>query len=454
MLLVAQACSLVIFYSLIATNLPRSRHHIYPLSTSYQHLAHSMSPYTSLRQANRWIAQAKDFWNAEGIAEFERDMLRYFIADYIEFHKRNRYNGTRRLVFRPGVTGIGDRFICTLTAYWAAVLSRRVFLVIWDDPFPLQDFLVNASESLDIFYNPLSDAPEYVKHPNTQEKVPDSKYLFNDKASLARYEEVILSDTHTVFLQTNKFAHYFSHAFRNVSLPHNRPKLDIHVALSSYNYKRAVLHHFFRLSDAMLEDLDRVSMKLGLRKRTWSFSWKRIMARRAFTFGKARVPYIGVHARIGKGIKEGHSRFTRISQNMKVAAECLASRAIRISLMSGTPALPIYLATDTPEFRKLFAKVVEELSQGKVNVVSGNWEVAHSTRLKTKIYKNGTLVEATEHRKKMWGTHMDLVLLGHAEHILGLYSSFTRLAFSVGDAESITELRNEICLDAHLWKRE
>lgn len=46
---------------------------------------------------------------------------------------------------------------------------------------------------------------------------------------------------------------------------------------------------------------------------------------------------------------------------------------------------------------------------------------------------------------------MDLIMLGHVEHIIDIYSSFPRLEFSLEDAEKLTELRNEIFFKVELW---
>lgn len=447
-LLLVQASLIAILYFLVMTNLHKNDIDTYSLATSIQHLAHSVSPYTTLRTSSKWIT-LKDYSTSRRLSSDDHAMLKHFLLDYIEFHKSNRYNGTRRLVFTPGGTGIGDRFLCMLTAYWVAVLSRRVFLVRWEEPFPLQDFMTSATDELKIFYNHRSDAPKYIKH-SENDMVPDAAYLHNDKASLDRYEDVFLSKTQTVFLSTNKYPHYFPETFMKNRLPEFMFGINVPMVVSNYNFKRAVLHHFFRLSDEIAEDFERVSVKLGLRKKELLPPTTFLISNRTFS-RRTRLPYIAVHARIGKGVLEGQSRFTGISQNMKVAAECLASRAIRVSGMCGTPALPIFLATDTTEFREQFADVVKQMSKGSIKVVNGDWGVAHSTRLHARRPKNGTLVESSEDRRKMWGTYMDLAMLGHGEHIIGLYSSFTRLALSIGNAESLTELRNEICLNANMW---
>lgn len=444
--------SAVVYFSLcnvVVVRHPDRYVKTFPTSAgSSSHFANSISPYTTLKMLNRGIAREKDL-NVTGLNAEDGHILKHFIQDYIVFHKRNRLTKARRLVFSPSGTGIGDRFRCMLFAYWAAVVSNRVFLVAWDNPFPLQDFMVEGDPELNLFYNEIGDKPELTRGQKGA-MIPD--VLTVTGADLDRFEKILSSSVHTVFMNTNKIPSTMSDQFL---ARHKPPELTIRsmdAARGSYNFFRAVFHHVFQLSDNMEKDIENLTTKMELKgtmktpKRGWVGKYF------LRVFGKRRRPYIAVHARIGKGVGEGMSRFGAISAKLEVAAKCLASRAIRLSHMSGTPSLPIFLATDTAEFRYIFRDIVKEMSHGRIEVVSGEWDVVHSNRLKNRIHKNGTVVDVAENRRVMWSTFFDLIILGHGEHVLALYSSFPRLAAYLGDAESFTELKNEICLVGERWR--
>ena len=119
--------------------------------------------------------------------------------------------------------------------------------------------------------------------------------------------------------------------------------------------------------------------------------------------------------------------------------------------MSGNPALPVYLATDTPDFRRIFEKAVKMGSHGRVEVLAGDWAVVHTTRMLPRHGHPSTPKLRSHFSHVMWGTYIDLVMLGHAEHIVALYSSFSRFALALGNAETLIELQNDICVEEERW---
>lgn len=178
--------------------------------------------------------------------------------------------------------------------------------------------------------------------------------------------------------------------------------------------------------------------------------------------------YIGVHARLGVGVGEmGHHRFRDLSRDMGKAARCLARRAVKLGELGYRPELwdrmraagtgtgaegkkqttiPIFLATDSPTFRPVFADTVRRLSKGTMRVVHGHWNVVHSNHVPW-----GNALSGNERNKSQkanngfWGLSMDLIMLGHAEHVISMYSTFPRFAVAIGDASTLIELRPERC---------
>lgn len=206
-------------------------------------------------------------------------------------------------------------------------------------------------------------------------------------------------------------------------LDFNRPKgidrAEIAAMRGSIRLRRIILNQIFRMSDRLKARYFSEANDIGLFKKE----------------------YIAVHARLGQGVGEASVRFSRLIEEPQVAAYCLARRAIALAhgfkQKYRQDPLPIYLATDTPEFRQTFVSSVFRLSRGKVGVLSGDWDVVHTNRLfgRAKEFSEQVVLDGL----------LDLSMLGYAQHIVAFYSSFARLALLMGKSESLTELRSEVC---------
>lgn len=412
------------------------------LSESRDHLVNSLKPYTNLRISSPFIA-TKNYLNTSEIQEYERELFRVFIHDYLDFHEQARRNGSRRLIFQPQLTGMGDTYGTLIFAYWAAVISRRVFLVDWQRPFPLEDFLQNSRVSCDVFYRPETDnQPPYSTNVYTLRGTKDSHKQFGN---------VLLSNTAAVIYKPQHRPPYqVIYEFVKRSSMKDMSISSYMRLAASQHFHRAVMHHVLQISDNIRKDQQDYIKKYRL-FRGFTQHDTNVSKR---TYKPNERPYIAVHARIGTGVGEVHSRFHDVQRNMIVPARCLASRAIRLSYMAGYPPLPIFLATDTVEFRALFRSVVKDISHDNVAVLVGDWDVVHSSRFAW--HNQQVLGEDEEKRsrswKKVWGSYMDLVMIGHAEHIVSLYSEFPRFAFALGSADTQTELRNHICTQDENWQ--
>lgn len=385
-----------------------------------------VKPFSIVSVVDQQVASLK-YLQAPHLTQLEREGIHFFVDKYLLFHKQNRYNGRRYLIFSPtGAGGIGDRTNYLIYTYWLAVLSRRVFLVDWQQPYQVTRYLTSARRGVNLFYDEKHDRPRRVTarvlHSTLHTAFLNATHLQNP------WEETILmSNTRTVVASRRGFPNSFSAAFLDFNRPKELRRVDLLSLRSNHHLRRAILHHVFRTHDNLRHSHLVKALSLGLRTPYTALS------RNAPT-----TPYIAVHARIGIGIGEGAGRFTNIGNKQYEAAKCLATRAIALSNMASPSQLPIFLATDTLQFRKIFRDAVTDLSNRRIPVVTGEWNVVHTGRMhlnRTKGLQNA-----------ISGSYMDLVLLGHAQHIVAFYSSFPRLALWLGDAESLTEIRNELCL--------
>lgn len=123
------------------------------------------------------------------------------------------------------------------------------------------------------------------------------------------------------------------------------------------NFRRVLLHHMFHMSREIFQRHDRTARGMGFR----TGLMKKLDVK---AFCSHQRPYVAVHAIIGKGVRELGICFSVVSETMMEPARCLTSLSVRIAFISGSPALSVFLAPDTPEFLPGFKKVVDENSHG------------------------------------------------------------------------------------------
>lgn len=408
----------------------------------------SISPFSSFIEVDKRWPRPR-YQNPNPVMhQTNRAAHQFLFDDYLLFQKRNRLNSSRVLIYRPSITGIGDRLSILAYTYWIASVSRRVLLVDWKYPFPLSQLLVNANEDIDFFFHEKMDDPK--NETRTEISNANMQFLDGTAASLRQYDRVVASNARTVVLATNKRPAGITYGFVRKHLPKGISIPHILAQQTSLSFYRVLFHSAFKLSRDIREEQHIVNTRIGLTK---NFSPEE-------SRGGSRVgdcnqskgchfitrPYIGVHARIGLGVGESSPRFAKISQRLQTPANCLASRAVKISLITGNPPLPIYLATDTPAFRQVFETTVSKFSKGKVKVFTGDWKTIHTARIRYDI--DGRVpgpIQMLRMKEAVRDSYMDMVILGDAKHVISLYSSFSRFAMTLGMAETLTEIRNEIC---------
>lgn len=444
------------------------------------YLKNVLRPYTSMRLSTRLVAESsflrqqsrpdgdENMWEMEET----RDIYKYFFEDYFRFHSKQRQNkSTNILIFRPHPTGMGDRFRPFIFAYWCAVISKRLFLVDWRAPFPLSTFLETAAPDTSFFYDDYRRVNANNSNIQKDGNDEESTVVFNSKINMNNFAHTLESNKRSVIMCMHNpptDGVMSKYAKRKVPFKIRNP-LKLSSITRSADFQRAFFHHVFRVSKHIRNDHRYTCQKLGLRCPSLVTSHEQQGNTTTLTHdtntndqegddnndGVPNRPYIGVHARLGLGLGEGKmDRFYPLSKNTLVPARCLASRAVRLSLLAGKPALPIFLATDTTDFRDLFRDVVYEISDGRVPVVFGDWDVGHTDRLYGQHQPVGYTFDRKtfpDEWKVVWATYMDLILLGHAEHVLSIFSTFPILAQALGDGISLTQLKPDVCTIKESW---
>lgn len=385
----------------------------------------------------------------------ERELLGVFVRDYLTFHAAQRSNLTARvLVFRPARTGLGDTFGQLMLAYWTAVVSERVFLFDWQRPFPVEHVFETADNRTNLFLQRKTDM-------DVDTLRADLAILDSSLNSRAQFAKIVASTTQVVVMSMavaptlavlKDLVRNSQHAEIRAMHPGNALSFT-----SNANCQRALMHHALQLNAALRHNQRTQARALGLyapiaHSMTSGFPLLQFASWQQRWRGESGRPYVAVHARLGTGVGETAGRFERIARNLIVPARCLAARAVHLSLLIGSPPLPIYLATDTPAFRTEFANAVREASHARVAVKHGNWSIVHSSKLQffTSSRNLSRYFDSAEWHA-IWAGYMDLIMLGHAKHIIALHSTFPKFAFALGTAESLTELHNDICFTEQKW---
>lgn len=312
----------------------------------------------------------------------------FWIDRYLSWHARSRNQSNQRylIYYSPHshTRGLGNRYRGLLRLYLISVLTRRIFLVHWPEPFPFS--LVRASApGTDLLYDAGVDAPSATDwRAVTTFSVNDSRNstLLADSL-LGPGTHVFVDSSDNPALDNSSIAEFSSDSDVTNDLRKPRPALF-----------RAILRRVLPPSKKLLHAASK----------------------------PRRNTYISIHARLGQGVGEEDSASTRFNTSAVAIATCLASRAHRISVASGLR--HVYLATDTPSFHVLFREAAHP-------------SLRHMSGMKNRAPQHFTDISS---RDMFMLTYRELVLLGSGRHLISTRSGFSSLAFAFGSAWTHTRL--------------
>lgn len=350
---------------------------------------------------------------AQSIAAFQK----LVIDNYVSWHTRTRasYEAARvkgRLIKPPRLLvvrsdlslthGLGDRFRGIVTAYFLAVLSRRLFLIDWRAPIPLSLAFVSPSEANFTYDETL--APHY---PFNDSFVVQGNYY--------HMSDYYKTNVTTLFLDSvpkPNVTRWFN--------PPERRRRDNWLLNRLAKYKElepcVVIPLIFR---ALFRPTPLLRTTLGHRIN------QRQMKALKISDG---TPFMAIHARLGYGLGEiqtdsGRFDLQRSGTSMLGMARCFVD-AVAAHVEWSTPSSEprVFLATDTPEFRPL---VSTELAKRvpKAHLVSMDADVKHVRDLSAKTQKD---------IDSFMDTFVDVFLLSSASVLFNLRSGFSDLAVWMG----------------------
>lgn len=392
----------------------------------------------------------------------------FFFDDYIGFHAKHRHSPSSPvLIFSPRRKGLGDTLRTLIFAYWTAALSRRVLLIHWNEPFPFEWFMNNANHSTDLFLRLDRLSLKNITASTTWIRTrKDYKRFYNITSVPHQYNQshqLVGLSPHTPPLPF--LLHEFVRRVAPWRIDHPRELISL---IHNLGFQSLFLNHVIRLSDSMSDIYLQHCVHLNLSCPTYitQRSLSRITCTNAsFTHPtldtvKHLRSYVAVHSRMGLGVGEEETiRFRNYSKRHTSVAKCLANIALPLALgtqdhkgnnsLATVDVLPVFLATDTISFRSVFQRQVRHLSNDRVSVVFGDWDVAHSIDLgkNPSVFGEQTSIAENNERelKVMQAIYLDLLFLGHARHIITFPSKFSDIAQAFGHSKPMTIVNAKLC---------
>lgn len=344
----------------------------------------------------------------------QRRLAALFTERYLPWHRRHRYNrATRRLIFqlRGPHPGLGDRLTGMISALGYAVVTRRLLLVDWVEPFSLEEVLSTRISSIYVTKN------DFVFTPPSTWFCPNGTYITS----------MLQSKAHTIFYNATS------------------PMKAVGLLRLIRKYGRADdIAYVQNVNDTALgmgSDGSVFGLMLnGMLRPSRDFA--DFLGTQAGTLLQGN--FVAVHARLGKGVLEGGKRFVNVDSNC--VARMLAETGIRIAKEEKVPNAALFLATDTPTFRPLFDRVGARM--GAKKIFKALWDTKHVARME----KNNE-----QDRKLFWLSMVDLILISRASAVVGMGSRFANVGAFVGgmDAHVAIGLHGECgswVIGAGMWR--
>lgn len=386
-----------------------------PQTSSHIEMTSSLSvPVFPFERANVQELAHGNATMMRSIKTFER----LAITDYTEWHALTRNaleialaekspkHPPRLLVVRSDLSlthGLGDRFRGIVSAYFIAVLSRRLLLIDWTAPIPLTTVFISPSQA-NFTYDPrlLPSVAPY----NDSQVVSGNYYYQTDTHHV---------NTTTLFLDS-------------VPLP------NVTRWFTAPEYRRQnnfLLHRLSRLHPLppcvaiplVLRNLFQSTPELqaAIRQRLLTPTLQKLIS-------VNNEPYIALHARLGYGLGELEKdarRFDlqRAGTSLRGMARCFVDTALAHSNQYSSSSAPqFFLATDTPEFQPLVAsELAARLPTATLAYV--DVDVKHLRDLS---------VDVGHDVATFMNTFLDLFLMSSATSIINLRSGFSDLAVWMG----------------------
>lgn len=346
-------------------------------------------------------------------------VLQHFIGDYLIHHQRFWNSSSRYLIYWPPNSGLGDRLMGLIDAYWTAVVSNRILLIDALRSPLLFHILTSTVPGMNLFLQEKNIPPGLEMYRNvTDDNFRAFRVTSTTTAVSKIAENHLLSDAAIAIYQgINVNNHTLT--FANVHCPSHVTANDLLSVRRRAILKRAVLKYVFSIQDHIrLEFFNEFDRLVDVFKLTIPPT-------------KLLGSYVAVHARLGEGVQENITRFKRLIENKEIISKCLASMVINEQRSRNR--IFLFLATDTPKFRRMFFNTVVAAYGEKVSLFFTDWIPHHVKNI-------------TDVRQGLHAAVIDMLFLGHASHIIALKSGYPIIAQAIGTAEELKLIDGNSCL--------
>lgn len=383
--------------------------------------------------ANTVAPQADSNHNLNSTSkEIFEQLVEITVLQYMRFHKANRFRpGARKLIYTGmgNKHGLGDRFRGILHAYLCALLSDRVLLLAWSDPFPLETVFRSAPGTSVMF----DAAVDHGRLPpnavlTAWKPLPFSRaHDFPWCDCTLPSPGILLSSHRAVVIRTEatpNLRRLLLALQAHSSAPLARrlvPALERWAKVSHGNDD--VLYS--RMFRALLRPTPTLLGRLaGLHKEI-----REMVPERAKPFRRGgHRGFLSVHARLGYGVGEDKAYAARFNlakkgASIRLVAKCLAAVSAKEADDVDLPdPQAFYIAGDTPELSQAFREEIDKRNRGGIVMEIGG-EKVHSSKMNSTSAKD---------KDKFLMTVVDLFFLSAGEKLVSLPSGFANLAHYFG----------------------
>lgn len=373
------------------------------------------------------------------------------VTRYVKWHRKNRELARVRKLIWVGSGnkyGFGDRFRGIIHAYLCAVVTGRILIIKWDEPFSLSTIF--ESSNIDIFWNSRIDGEEF-KLCDKGVAVKGGKCKLVNETTL--YEQtlpfgglphcycslnklnLLESDLPSVVLRS-EMAPNIRRLFESVLKSSRKlPPFATPLLKLAKTWKMNTTSKFGKtfgpnmVDDAKLFALifksmlkpsnEFLKMLSKQNSQVQSFIPRRLKARHT---SKTEMKHVSIHARLGIGLGEKtkyYSRFGNVTSELMAA--CMAGHAAEEADKLDLPEPQrFYLATDTSEFVKPFKYWLQSRSKNAI--------IVEGVGANDKVHSNTLEKGKEKDRERFLLTAKDLFFLAAGDSLISLPSGFSNLA--------------------------
>lgn len=344
--------------------------------------------------------------------------LKFWIIDHLAWHDAHRRNlDTRRVIFRTIRAGLGDHLKALVWVYGYAVLTRRLLIIDWSNPYPIESII--STRSVDRFiYRPVLDSSRLSRGYG-------SNYRFNYRDGIPPYMLHLLArnDVHTVLLQCGPAQPPDSVRDELVGSPSrfNKPgRSQIHIPKFSWAARRTATHILLEPSTE-------------IRRRISQFQEQHGICAYNETGCSKDAFYYSVHARLGIGTAETHfTRFKGLLGHEKSIARCFVAQLKQNHIATNAV---VFVASDTAEWRAIFINVMKKYMPD-VRVIYYDAIPKHFRDINTRTM---------EGKNRFFDLHTEMIIIGNAIRTFAFRSGFPEVGFWRGHGRHYTTVNASDC---------